>query len=144
MVAFLTLRSFTVVSSISVKNAELPMSNVLHAGIHFCSSRGKVRKETSLRDFLFHLILIGYIKHLDFQSFNTVGANFSILRKFVFCVLIFRPYLCNFNFINSQRLDYEQDKRQQTTCSCGKQTATGSTSDKRGVHPCWHYLVQGG
>nr|WP_295279126.1 hypothetical protein [uncultured Prevotella sp.] len=22
--------------------------------------------------------------------------------------------------------------------------ATGCTSDKRGVHPCWHYLVQGG
>ena len=47
--------------------------------------------------FCFHLIPIGYIKHLDFQSFNIVGANFSILRKFVFCVLIFRPYLCNFN-----------------------------------------------
>lgn len=54
----------------------------------FCSSRGKVRKETSLRDFLFHLIPIGNIKHLDFQSFNIAGANFSILRKFVFCVLI--------------------------------------------------------
>ena len=84
------------------------------------------------------------IMHLDFQSFNIVGANFSILRKFVFCVLIFRPYLCNFNFINSQRLDYEQDKRQQSACGCGKKTATGDTSDKRGVHPYWHYPVQGG
>ena len=76
--------------------------------------------EASLRDFSFHLVPIGYIKHLDFQSFNIVGANFSILRKFVFCVLIFHPYLCNFNFINSQRLDYEQDKRQQSACGCGK------------------------
>lgn len=63
----------------------------------FCSSRGKVCKEASLRDFSFYLIPKGYIKHIDFQSFNIVGANFSILRKFVFCVLIFRPYLCNFN-----------------------------------------------
>lgn len=47
--------------------------------------------------FSFYLIPKGYIKHIDFQSFNIVGANFSILRKFVFCVLIFRPYLCNFN-----------------------------------------------
>ena len=47
--------------------------------------------------FSFYFIPKAYIKHLDFQSFNIVGANFSILRKFVFCVLIFRPYLCNFN-----------------------------------------------
>ena len=59
--------------------------------------RNGIQGKLILRDFSFYLIPKGYIKHIDFQSFNIVGANFSILRKFVFCVLIFRPYLCNFN-----------------------------------------------
>ena len=138
-----------------MKNTELPMSNVLHIyrmtyktydmqEYIFVHPEERFARKPLFGIFLFHLIPIGNIKHLDFQSFNIVGANFSILRKFVFCILIFRPYLCNFNFINSQRLDYEQDKRQQSACGCGKKTTTGSISDKRGVHPCWHYLVQGG
>ena len=69
-----------------------------------------------LRDFSFYLIPKSYINYLDFQSFNTVGSNFSILRRFEFCILIFRPYLCNFNFYKLQRTNYEHDKRQQTAC----------------------------
>ncbi len=60
--------------------------------------------------FRFTLSPQSYIKHLDFLSFNTVGSNFSILRRFEFCILIFRHYLCNFNFYKLQRRIYEHDK----------------------------------
>ena len=60
--------------------------------------------------FSFYFIPKDNIKHLDFQSFNTVGSNFSILRRFEFCILIFRHYLCNFNFYKLQRRIYEHDK----------------------------------
>ena len=60
--------------------------------------------------FFVFLIPQSYIKHLDFLSFNTVGSNFSILRRFEFCILIFRHYLCNFNFYKLQRRIYEHDK----------------------------------
>ena len=50
--------------------------------------------------FSFNSVLTRCIKHIDFQTFNIVGFNFSILRKFEFCILLFQPYLCNFNSVN--------------------------------------------